>query len=464
MLKPVSLKNGMSVLRFPKSCNTFIIGFVVKTGSAVEDNNFPQGISYLVEKLFWRGTYKHPSTKHLNNTLESLGGSFTSFTTQESTHFYLEVPVYNQYKAISFLSEVIQRSYFDSRDIENEKRLIIDQLKDLNQSMEYEINESSISNIYSNSSLGLPVYGFIDTINMIGQAEVMDYLAHQYCPNLCSIVFAGNFESKKTLELLEQEWSVWNPKSRKPLEILPFNRLDAGEFPRVSYRQRGVAQTFMSIDFILDEGYKPKEEISKTIKVDEADKDIKTILKSEKEEKLEIDERLQNFANLMVLNAILGQGYSSRLYSKGIEEEMLFNTVESKLNYFTNTSYFQITGCTDNLQFSFGLECILSALDSLRKTTVSINELAKAKNFLKGKLIRDHENLLLNTIWGVDNYNGSGMIYDIEKIIEKIDKVESPVIRSTALDLFIPERMSITTLGTAKESKLVEKLIKKYLS
>jgi predicted Zn-dependent peptidase len=459
MLKPVNLKNGMSVLRFPKACNTFIIGFVVKTGSVVEDGNFPQGISNLIEKLFWRGTYKHPSAKHLNNTLESLGGQYTSFTTQENTHFYIEVPTINQYKAISFLSEIIQRSYFDPRDIESEKKVTIEQLKSFNQSMEYEITQASMSNLYSESSLGLPVEGYIDTINTISQTEVMEYLAHQYCPELCSIVMAGNFETKKTLELLEQEWSVWNPKSRKPIVVELFNSLDAGQFPRINYRQRGIAQTFVSIDFLLDEGYNPKND-TKGDQIEEA----QITVKDEKEQKKEIDDRVQSLANLMVLNAILGQGYSSRLYLKGIEEEMLFNSIESRLNYFTNTSYFQIVGYTDNLQFSFGLECILSSLDSLRKTTVSINELAKAKNFLKGKLIRDHENLLLNTIWCVDNYLGSGFIYDIDKIVEKIDKVESPIIRSLALDLFIPERMSITTLGTAKENRLVDKLIKKYLS
>jgi predicted Zn-dependent peptidase len=460
MLKPVNLKNGMSVLRFPKACNTFIIGFVVKTGSVVEDGNFPQGISNLVEKLFWRGTYKHPSAKHLNNTLESLGGQYTSFTTQESTHFYIEVPSINQYKVISFLSEIIQRSYFDPRDIELEKKVIIEQLKSYNQSMEYEIAQASMSNLYSDSSLGLPVEGYIDTINTTTQSEVLEYLAHQYCPELCSIVMAGNFETKKTLDLLEQEWSVWNPKSRKPIIAEPLNNSDVGEFPKTNYRQRGIAQTFMSIDFLLDEGYNPKKEV----KSDESVTDAKLILKDEKEQKKEIEDRVQSLANLMVLNAILGQGYSSRLYLKGIEEEMLFNSIESRLNYFTNTSYFQIVGHTDNLQFSFGLECVLSSLDSLRKTTVSINELAKAKNYLKGKLIRDHENLLLNTIWCVDNFLGSGFIYDVEKIVEKIDKVESPVIRSLALDLFIPERMSITTLGTAKENRLVDKLIKKYLS
>ena len=198
MLKLVSLKNGMSVIRFPKACNTFVIGFVVKTGSVVEDGNFPQGISSLVEKLFWRGTYKHPSSKHLNNTLESLGGQYTSFTTQESTHFYIEVPTINQYKAISFLSEIIQRSYFDPRDIETEKKALIDQLKALNQSMEYEIIQASMSNLYAGYSLGLPVEGYIDTINTITQTEIMEYLAHQYCPELCSIVMAGNFETKKT--------------------------------------------------------------------------------------------------------------------------------------------------------------------------------------------------------------------------------------------------------------------------
>jgi predicted Zn-dependent peptidase len=454
MLKPVNLKNSMSVLRFPKTCNTFIMGFVVKSGSVVEDTKFPQGISNLIEKLFWRGTYKHPSSKHLNNTLESLGGQFTSFTTQESTHFYIEVPTVNQYKAISFLSEIIQRSYFDPRDIELEKKALIEQLKAYNQSMEYEINQASMSNLYSESSLGLPVEGFIDTINTITQTEVMEYLAHQYCPELCSIVMAGNFETKKTLELLEQEWSVWNPKTRKPIAVEPLAFSE--DFPKLNYRQRGIAQTFVSIDFILDEGYRPNVGLENS--------EEQTATKDEKEQKQEIENRVQNLANLMVLNAILGQGYSSRLYLKGIEEEMLFNSIESRLNYFTNTSYFQIVGYTDNLQFSFGLECILSSLDSLRKTTVSINELAKAKNFLKGKLIRDHENLLLSTIWSVDNYLGSGFSYDIDKIVEKIDKVESPIIRSLALDLFIPERMSITTLGTAKENRLVDKLIKKYLS
>jgi predicted Zn-dependent peptidase len=247
---------------------------------------------------------------------------------------------------------------------------------------------------------------------------------------------------------LEQEWSIWNPKAKKPITLSFQANQDIDQLPKISYRQRGVAQTFLSVNFLLDEGYKPNTDQEKSEEIDD---------------KEEMEKRTSSMANLLVLNAVLGQGFSSRLWAKGVEEEMLFGNIESKLNCFTFTSFLQISGYTDNLQFSFALECILSTLDSLRKTTVSINELSKTKSYLKGRLIREHENLLTNTIWNVENYLGSGLVYDLDKILEKIEKTEAHTLRSISLDLFIPERMSITTLGTAKETKLIDKLINKYL-
>jgi predicted Zn-dependent peptidase len=459
MLKPISLKNKMTVLRFPKTgCNTFLVGFVVKTGSAVEDGNFPQGISQLVEKMFWKGTYKHASSKHLNLALENLGGVFYSTTYHESTQFFVEVPDYNQYKAISFLAEVIQRSYFDARDIEFEKRRLVEKLKEKNQNMDYEINEATLSNLYSNSTLGLPVDGYIDTLNQISATNVLEYLSHQYNPEVCSLVLAGSFESKKTLELLEQEWNLWNPKAKKIFEVSDFESSQFGDLPKIVYRQRGMAQTYLSLVFALDEGQKVKhqpteEEANSTEESTENEIDHKEL----------IDDKLFLLANLMVINSILGQGFSSRLWLKGVEEEFLFNHIESRLVLFSETGFLQIAGNTENMQFTFGLECILSTLDSLKRTTVSINELSKAKAYLKGRLIRENENLLKSVLREVDQYLGAGFSFDVSELVEKIDSVEASTIRSLALDLFVPQRMSLSTLGTAKETKLVDKLVKQYL-
>jgi predicted Zn-dependent peptidase len=453
MLKPTTLKNGINIVRIPKSnCNTVVVGLVVETGSSVEEGYFPQGISHLVERIFWRGTYKHPSSKHLNLALESVGGSFYSFTTQETIQFYITVPVANQYKAISFLAEIIQRSYFDARDVENEKKILIEEQKKISQNMDQEILDISLANLYSSSSLGLPVNGFIESINHIEHAQVLDYLAHQFVPDKTTIVLAGNFDSKRNMELLEQEWSIWNPKTKKFIEIL-MEEEEPRDLPKIHCRQRGVAQTYLAVNFILDEGLKPG-----LSEITEEGVEIKIELTQRI-----IDSRLQQMAILLVLNCILGQGFSSRLWTKGIEEELLFNKVDSSLIYFSKTSFLSIVANTENLQFSFGLECIMSILDSLKRTAVSINELAKAKEYLKGRVILEHENLLSHVLWQMDNYVNSGIIYEISDILEKIDKVESAQVRSMALDLFVPQRLSISTLGTAKETRLVDKLIKKYL-
>ncbi len=453
MLKPTGLKNGINIVRIPRTnCNTVVVGLVVNTGSAVEDGYFPQGISHLVERIFWRGTYKHSSSKHLNLALESMGGSFYSFTTQETIQFYITVPASNQYKAISFLAEIIQRSYFDARDVENEKKILIEEQKQANQNMDQEIQDISLANLYSNSSLGLPVNGFIESINQIDHSQVLDYLSHQFVPNKTTVVIAGNFDSKRTMELIEQEWSVWNPKTKKFIDPI-LNNDDNRELPKIHYRQRGVAQTHLAVNFVLDEGLKP-------LLVMQNPEGEQEIVEPTQEM---IESRIHQMVVLLVLNAILGQGFSSRLWTKGIEEELLFNKVESNLVYFSNSSFLTILANTENLQFSFGLECIMSILDSLKRTAVSINEIAKAKEFLKGKFILEHENLLSHVLWQMDNYVNSGTVYEISDILEKIDKVESAQVRSMALDLFVPQRLSISTLGTAKETRLVDKLIKKYL-
>ncbi len=457
MLKPQVLKNGLTLLKFPKNSSRIcIVGFICPTGSSVEEGYFPQGISYLVQRLFWYGTDKNPSSKSLNLTLETLGGKFDSFTNQEITSYYLTVPDYHQHKAITFLSEIIQRSYFDSRDIETEKKNIIEIIKNKNQDLEWSVNNLSISNIYANFSLSNSLYGSIESINSITQENILEYLSHQYHPQNCYLVIGGNFDNKPIVDLIEQEWSVWNPKNKKLIEQMDLHPEDIKEFPSIVYRQKGISKTYLSVSFYLNN----------------KDKDLKLIPISKVNELEIINNSTNDYisgylsqkAVLCVLNTLLGQGLSSRLWLKTIEEEMLFNDIKSDIFLFKQTGFLEILGEIENIQFSFGLESILSTLEAFKKTTVSINELTKAKEYLKSKMIIEQESLLESINWKIENFLMTGLNYELEDLLFFINKVESPQIRNLALDIFIPNNLAITTLGTAKETRLVDKLIRKYLT
>ncbi len=455
MLKPVLLKNGLTVLRFPKvPSNVFLCGFVVKTGSLVEAENFPQGISNLLRTMFWCGTDRYPSKRALNILIESIGSNFFSEVDFHSTSFYLLSPYYHHKQAISILAEIIQHSYFDTKDLEVQKRRILGLIKKSEDSFSEECAQLSLNNLYGDTGLGLPILGTIESVLAITQEHIYEYLARQYQPNKAYLVLAGNFDNKTVLQTVDQYWSVWQPKSQTTINLFEPGIEDLGNFPRVLYKQRGIPTTHLMVNFVLPKGLA----IENTF----LDQDLEAKLQPEELEQL-LEEKLLWLAKLYLLNTVLGAGFSSRLWVKGVEEEMFFEDIQSEVVLFKQTGFLRIYGATENSQFTFALESILSVLEGLKKTTMSITELNKAKEHLKGRLLIDNESLFNYTKLQVKNLIFCDYPWDLEKLLYKIDEIDTTDIRDLANQIFSLKNLFLTILGTAKQTKLVEKLIQKFL-
>jgi len=448
VLKPVVLKNGITVLRFPRpSSQTFVVGLAVRTGSGIELGNFPLGISAFIERMFWKGTDKHPSLRMLNQALEGMGGDFFSNTGRELMQFYLRVPSDNQHKAISMLAEIIQHSYFQSHDVEVEKQRVLEDLKLRQEGIGEDDEDLTVSTLYGGSGLGTPIQGTIESILTITPEHIIEYLAHQFNPKNCYLILSGNFDTKSSLELLEQEWNLWSPRTLTRIEPGDDGAGVGIQLPRTDFRQRGLPTTKISIGFLLEGGFASPQE-------DDEPQD----------QQRQLHDLLSDWSKLLVLTTLLGQGLSSRLWTKCVEDELLFESITSQLVLFERTGYVYIGGrVIDNSQFSFALESIFATLEALKKTTISINEFAKAKEYVRGKLIIDHEDVLAATIWHVEIMLLSGLAITKDDLLEYIAKVDANNIRAMAMDLFVSARLALTTLGTAKHSQLVDKLISKYL-
>lgn len=449
MLKPITFKNGLTVLRIPRSsAQTVVIGFVIPTGTSIE-YSFERGIAYLVQRLFWAGTDKHSSHKHLSLALENIGGSIDFELGEEYSGIFLTVPTQHQFKAMSLLAEVIQHSYFDPKDVELEKQRMIFQIQYNEDNPLNDIQSLSQTHMYAGKALGIKGIGTVESMLSINQKRIFEFVCSQYQPSNGYLVLSGNIETKKLLELAEQEWSMWNPKGGTLLSNPHESIDDDVEFPITQYKQRGVGQTGMSIAFLLEGGMQP---VLDDVSLDYSpDPDIL------------VQNLLSDWSKLIVLHSIIGGGFSSRLWTKCVEDEILFQSIHAQLQLFQYNSFFDIYGISDNSQFTFALESIFSVLESIKKTTVSINELSKAKEFIRGAFIREHEDLLVATLWQVKYMLASGLTFEAEDLMKYVDAVDAPAIRSLAIDLFVPDRLVLTTVGPAKETKLVNKLIKKYI-
>jgi predicted Zn-dependent peptidase len=147
-----------------------------------------------------------------------------------------------------------------------------------------------------------------------------------------------------------------------------------------------------------------------------------------------------------------------------VEEDAIFDTVSTEVVMHSRSGFFHISAVTDSAQFGTALETMLSAVDALRKINIPQGELDKAKEMAKGKLVIDHEDLLYNTQWLSENMIMSGLTFTLEDLLKEVNRVDSNSLRKFAQKLFHAGNFFLTTLGTSKESSVIEKLVEKYLN
>jgi predicted Zn-dependent peptidase len=450
-----TLKNNLNVILIPrKTSNICVIGFVTPSGHVVENGAFTEGLIHLLERLRWCGTLKYPTNRQLSSYLELLSCRIHSDISFENTQLFLETPSYNQYKALSLLAEIIQNPLFDSNDIDKQKKNLGDTLFAANKEelTDTYANNHILKTFYLNQLQDTLSYTPLEVFNTLKKEDLVDYISHQFHPSRSFLVIAGNYNEDNILEYAEQDWGYWEPKNKRYIDAQELIEEVKPNYPLIHYRQVGSYYTEIDIGFLIDP--KPQSKFYNPQGQLYPENQIKAIQ----------DEYLKFTARLTILNYILGQGMTSRLWTKGIEEQMMFNRINSEIIEMKNCLYLQISSITDNAQFTFGLEVIMEVVNNLKKSTITATELSKVKEMIKGKLVVENEDLLNNTVWLTNNYLNNYNLLDINQLITYIDQVQASEIRSTALDIFTSEKLSIVISGTAKENKIVDKLIYKYLS
>ncbi|HEY5469892.1 MAG TPA: insulinase family protein, partial [Bacteroidales bacterium] len=146
---------------------------------------------------------------------------------------------------------------------------------------------------------------------------------------------------------------------------------------------------------------------------------------------------------MFLLNNILGgQGLNSRLNLSLREKNGLAYNVESSYNPYCDTGIFSIYFGTDSQNLKKSIAIAMDELNKLRTIKLGSTQLSKAKNQIKGYLVRgyeNHESLMLSLGKSLLVFN---KIDSIEEICRKIDSVTALELLETANDIFDPAKLS----------------------
>ena len=402
------LDNQLTVIseRIP-SVRSVSIGVWIRTGSRNEIHE-KNGISHFIEHMTFKGTARRSAEK-IAQSLESVGGHLNAFTSKELTCYYARVLDEHVSIAVDVLADILFHSLFKEEDMEKERHVILEEIKNLEDTPDELIHDLFSKSLFEPHPLAWPILGPSENIKRFSVHDLRRFIEDQYTTNKMVIAAAGNIEHDELINMIQKHFHVSHIGQENGTEELPHMSM------RVDIITKNIAQTHLCLGTRSYPYARP-----------------------------------QRFP-LLVLNTLLGGGMSSRLFQKIREKEGLAYSIFTFFDFFFDTGIFGAYAGTDSSQIRKVLTMILNELGNLVSEPVTDEELSRTKSQLKGSLMLGLENTSNRMIRLAKLETYLGSYSGLDETLADIDRVTAEEVQRIAIDLFHPQKLTVTILGPVKE-------------
>jgi len=210
-----TLGNGLRVASEPCAGDSVTVGVWVDTGSRyeTEENN---GVAHFLEHLFFKGT-KNRSQHDLEIEIENMGGHLNAYTSREQTVFFARVFKNDAGKALEILSDILQNSEFDPRQVEAEKGTILREMQEVEGQIEEVVFDKLHETAYRGCSLGRTILGPTENIQGMTDSMIRDYVDTHYTAPRMVVVGAGAIEHEALVKLADTHFGNVPTEGKKPV-------------------------------------------------------------------------------------------------------------------------------------------------------------------------------------------------------------------------------------------------------
>jgi predicted Zn-dependent peptidase len=349
MFERTALPHGPRVIsaRLPAARSVSIAAYVL-AGSRLEADDHA-GVAHFMEHITFKGTAAFPSSRAIAEAIEGVGGSFNAATDRESTVYWVRVPRREAQRGMDVLGELIVRPVLAEHEIDHERTVIVEEIRSY---MDDPVEYAHIlfqQAMFGPGPLGREICGDETTIRTMPTAAIHDFWGRMYRPANVVIAVAGDLDHAEALDLAAGAFGTGNGivPGFVPSPVLP-----AGERYMLEHRDTTQAQLVVGVPAL------PRDHPDAWV--------------------------------LGLMNVVLGDGMSSRLFLTVREEKALAYDVSSGVLDYADAGALEVSAGVDPVNLGAALEAILAELGRLRDEPISDHEVDKAKSYLAGALEAVH--------------------------------------------------------------------------
>lgn len=402
-----TLDNGLRLLTAPMpGMRSASVAFFFTVGSRYESGELA-GVSHFIEHMLFKGTQRYPTARLISEAIEGVGGIFNGSTGKEITNYTAKVPGEQLSLVMGVMADMVRRPLFDAHEIEKERAVIIEELSATHDDPQEWVNLLIDEVMWPGLPLGRDDAGFVETVAQMTRESMLKYLHQYYRPNSLVISVAGNIDQAEVIQRTHELFGDWEAgthpdltKSLPPSDTLP-----------VAMIKKETEQTNICLA-TLGAAYTSPD-----------------------------------YYPLLLINGILGDGMSSRLFQTIREEKGLAYDIGSYFNSYNETGSMVVSAGVDPAQTEPAIKAIIGELHQLCEVPVPVEELDRIKAYVRGGILLGLEGTQQVAAWLGGQESLRNRVMDVDEMTARIDAVTPENIQRVAQACFAPEWRRLAIIG-----------------
>jgi len=347
------LSNGLNLLFVPNRRSPVVaLQGWVRYGAADESDDIA-GVAHLFEHLLFKGTTNR-AVGEIAREIEGLGGDLNAYTTYDHTVMHMTLASKYAQHGIEILADALLNSVVEESELANERPVILEEIKRRNDMPGAIAGDLFRGHLFRGHPYGRPVIGFDHVVASIPREKIVEEYKKHYTTEHLFIVVCGDFDEKQMLAHCEKTFAKTptGPARRKRPELEPLAA------------QRSFFKNHETPDPMVHLGWRVPGDFGPEV------------------------------AALDAFALILGQGESSRLYRKLVNELNLLRGIGASVWSPRDTGSFSIS-----FKSSEGLAAKMPAIEA------AIYECLQ-RDVTPAELEKARKNLLSSSVYSRESVDG----------------------------------------------------------
>ena len=359
------------------------------------------GLAHFYEHMAFKGT-ENCNALELVQKFEATGGHVNAYTTKEYTCFYGKVVADEAVKALDTLLEMTLKPVLEAGEFKKEKEVILEEIRGCNDNPDERVYDLLGSALFGEHPLGRPIAG---TLASVKKMTLLDLKAHlhniQYNKPLC-ISAVGQVNHDKVVAQVKS-WmtahKLLTSKTRflRDRKSIPFRLKHIHE-------SKELEQATVVLAFPAFPIHDPK------------------------------------CYALSLLNVLMGDGMSSRLFQEVREKLGLVYQISSYTEFLAGAGFLAVSFSADSIHTGRAVSVIGKLIKQMASEGISAEELDFAKKYVRGNFLLEMESPQSRAAFLARAALFERRIYTPEKYLKGFDKWKLPAFNSLVKAVLRPQK------------------------